>query len=247
MSITRLYYSGSIETGATIRLEKNASHHLVKVMRAKKDTSVILFNGDSFEYTATLLDENTKGCSVAVSNKTATLRESHLRITLIQGISRSDRMDTCIQKSIELGVNVIVPVICERTTMKLKDNRADKKLAHWQKIIVSACEQSGRCVIPQLQPITNYLQALQEPGPNCKLVLDPQSKTSLKHITAPKEDIVIVVGPEGGLTLAEITQAYALNFKGIQLGPRILRTETAAPACIASMQTLWGDFGKILS
>lgn len=242
MPITRLHHSGSIESGATISLDKSASFHLIKVMRAKKNTHVILFNGDGFEYTATLLDENIKSCAVIIKDKVPVQRESHLSITLIQGISRNDRMDTCIQKSIELGANTIIPVICERSTTKLKDKRADKKLKHWTKIIVSACEQSGRCVLPQLQPITTYLNAARTARSGCKIVLDPQSTTGLKDIKIPDKEIYILVGPEGGLTQAEIALAYEMDFKGIHLGPRILRTETSGPACIASLQALWGDF-----
>lgn len=211
-------------------------------MRAKINTGIILFNGDGFEYTATLLDENMKSCAVAVSDKVPTQRESKLRISLIQGISRNDRMDTCIQKSIELGVSAIIPVICERSTKKLTDNRADKKLSHWKKIIVSACEQSGRCVIPELQPVTSYLHTMQTTRAGCKLILDPASTTGLNDIKNPGEEIYIIAGPEGGLTETEIALAYGMGFKGIHLGPRILRTETAGPACIASIQALWGDF-----
>lgn len=245
MPLTRLYHSGSIKTGKIISLEKNASHHLIKVLRAKKDSDVLLFNGDGCEYAAVLLDENSKGCTVEINNCIRTQRESPVCITLFQGVSRSDRMDTCIQKSTELGVNVIVPVICDRTTTKLKGDRVEKKISHWQQVIISACEQSGRCVIPTLQPITSYLQALQASDSDCKLVLNPDSKTGMMDIPVPKREIHILVGPEGGLTQSEITLACEMNFTGIHLGPRVLRTETAGPACIASIQTLWGDLGKI--
>jgi 16S rRNA (uracil1498-N3)-methyltransferase len=214
-------------------------------MRTKKDSDVILFNGDGFEYAATLLNENLKNCSVSVNKKVRTQCESPVRIILLQGISRSDRMDACIQKSTELGVNIIVPILCERTTTKLKDNRAEKKIAHWQQVIISACEQSGRCVIPELQSIATYTQALQAANSSCKLVLVPDSKTGLGNIQTPEDDIYILVGPEGGLTRDEIKFACDMNFKGIQLGPRILRTETTGPACIAAIQTLWGDLGGI--
>ena len=127
MPVTRLYHSGSIETGTTICLEKNASHHLIKVLRSKKDTGVILFNGDGYEYSATLLDENSKNCTVAINDKTHPLRESPIRIILLQGISRNDRMDTSIQKSTELGASAIIPIICERTPVKFRGDRAEKK------------------------------------------------------------------------------------------------------------------------
>ena len=243
MPLTRLYFPSSITPGQSIILDNNASHHLIRVMRTKKDSGIILFNGDGFEYSATLLDENTRGCSVTVNTRTSTQRESPAHIVLLQGISRSDRMDACIQKSTELGVNVIVPVLCERSTTKLKDNQSEKKMMHWQQVIISACEQSGRCVIPDLHPVTSYTQALQMTGSGCKLVLAPDSTTQLGNIQKPDGNIIVLVGPEGGLTQNEIKLAFEMNFTGIQLGPRILRTETAGPACIAAIQTLWGDLG----
>lgn len=244
MPITRLYYPDPIEPGKTVCLDRNASHHLIRVMRAKKNADVILFNGDGFEYSAIVLDDNPKCCAVSVNKKTLAQCESPLHIILLQGISRSDRMDACMQKATELGVNTIVPVICERTTTKLHGERADKKIKHWQQIIVSACEQSGRCVIPKLQPITPYMQVLHDADTDCKFILDPDSNAGLKNMATPENAITILVGPEGGLTKNEIKQAYHMNFKGIQLGPRILRTETAGPACIAAIQTLWGDLGS---
>lgn len=247
MPITRLYYPDSIVTGKTLCLDKNASHHLIRVMRTKKGADIILFNGDGFEYASTLVDDNSKSCSVQVTDKKLTQRESPIRIILIQGISRGDRMDTCLQKSTELGVNVIVPVICERTTSKLKDDRAEKKTTHWKQVIISACEQSGRCVIPELQPISTYTQTLQSADSSCKLVLAPDSKKGLKDLKTPTGDIHILVGPEGGLTQNEIKLAHDMSFTGIYLGPRILRTETAGPACVASIQTLWGDMGIVMA
>lgn len=244
MPITRLYYPNPIEPGETINLDKNASHHLIRVMRTKKDSDVILFNGDGFEYAAIVVDDHPKCCSVSVNKKKLTQCESPVHIILLQGISRSDRMDACIQKAVELGVNTIVPVICERTSTKLHSDRAQKKIKHWQQIVISACEQSGRCVIPKLQPITHYMQALHATDTDCKFVLDPNSNIGLRDMTGPEDDITILVGPEGGLTQDEIKHACNMNFKGVQLGPRILRTETAGPACIAAIQTLWGDLGS---
>lgn len=244
MPITRLYYPEHIEPGKTISLDKNASHHLVRVIRAKKGTDIVLFNGDGFEYTATLLDENQKNCTLSANTKIQVQRESPIRTILLQGISRSDRMDACIQKSTELGVSTIIPVLCERSTTKLDDKRAKKKIKHWQQIIISACEQSGRCVIPELQPITPYAQALQSADSDFKLVLSPDTKTGLSELQKPEGGITILIGPESGLTQDEIKLAFDMNFKGIQLGPRVLRTETAAPTCLAAIQTLWGDLGR---
>jgi len=241
--ITRLYYPEHIEPGQTLSLDKNASHHLIRVMRAKKGLDVILFNGDGFEYTATLLDENQKSCTLSANTKTLAQRESPVHTILLQGISRSDKMDACLQKTTELGVNTIIPVVCEHTATRLDDKRAEKKRKHWQQIIISACEQSGRCVIPELRPITPYAQALQSTNSDYKLILSLKAKTGLRDMQKPEGDITILVGPESGLSQNEIKLAINTNFKEIQLGPRILRTETAAPACLAAIQTLWGDLG----
>lgn len=243
MHITRLYHPEHIEPGQTISLDKNASHHLIRVMRAKKGLDVVLFTGDGFEYAATLLDENQKNCTLSINEKIQAQRESPVRTILLQGISRSDRMDACIQKSTELGVDIIVPLLCEHTSTRLDDKRAEKKSKHWQQIIISACEQSGRCVIPELKPITPYAQALQSIDSACKLVLSFNTKTGLRNIEKPEGDICILAGPESGLTQNELKLACDKNFKEIQLGPRVLRTETAAPACLAAIQTLWGDAG----
>ncbi len=243
MHITRLYYPEHIEPGQTLSLDKNTSHHLIRVMRAKKGLDVILFNGDGFEYATTLLDENQKSCTLSANTKTLIQRESPVHTILLQGISRSDKMDACIQKSTELGVNTIIPVICEHAATRLDEKRAEKKIKHWQQIIISACEQSGRCIVPELRPITPYAQALQSTNSDYKLVLSLDAKSGLKDMQKPEGDITILVGPESGLSQDEIKLAIDMNFKEIQLGPRILRTETAAPACLAAIQTLWGDLG----
>jgi 16S rRNA (uracil1498-N3)-methyltransferase len=214
-------------------------------MRVKKGADIVLFTGDGFEYTATVVDENQKNCAVTINKKIQVQRESPVHTTLLQGISRGDRMDACIQKSTELGVNTIIPVLCEHSSARLDEKRAQKKIKHWQQIIISACEQSGRCVIPTLQPITPFAQALESASSGYNLVLSPDAKTGLRNLETPEGDISILAGPESGLTQNEIKLALEMNFRKVQMGPRILRTETAAPACLAAIQTLWGDSGGI--
>ena len=244
MPAPRLYQAISpLEPGQTVSLDAKTSHHLTRVLRTRKDSEVILFNGDGFEYPSTLLNENSKKCSVRINDKINVQNESPLNITLFQGISRSDRMSTCLQKSTELGINIIVPVICEKTKINLKGGQAKKKQQHWKQIIISACEQSGRCVIPELKPIITYENALSKSQVALKVILDPESKTGINNLKQPTKDIYLMVGPEGGLTQKELDLASQSNFTGINLGPRILRTETAGPACIAAMQVLWGDLG----
>lgn len=239
----RLYHSSSIKAEQTIDLDRNPSHHLIRVLRARKGTEVILFNGDGNEYLAELLDENAKHCQLKIKTAKKITNESPLKINLLQGISRSDRMDTCIQKSIELGAHAITPVFCKRTGSNLKGDRAEKKLNHWKQIAISACEQSGRCIIPQINPASDFLQAIQSIDSDLKLILAPNSGNNLKTVSKPGKDICILIGPEGGFIEEEIKQATDNNFIPVSLGPRILRTETAGPACIAIAQALWGDLG----
>lgn len=239
----RLYQSSTLQPGHTIELDKNPSHHLCRVLRAKKGAELILFNGDGHEYLAELLDDNPKKSQLKIKHKNSVNNESSLNITLLQGASRGDRMDSCIQKSIELGAHSIIPVICQRTGINLKGNRAEKKQNHWQQIVISACEQSGRCIIPEVSPVVDFAQAVKNTQIKDKFILAPDAATSIRNIPSPGSEICILIGPEGGFTSNEIKLATDNGFTSISLGPRILRTETAGPACIAIAQTLWGDLG----
>jgi 16S rRNA (uracil1498-N3)-methyltransferase len=241
--MTRLYHSSALSCDQLVSLDKIPSHHLIRVLRARQGEMVTLFNGDGHEYLAEILDENPKHSQLQVKQKTKVDNESSLHITLLQGISRGDRMDTCIQKSIELGVHSIIPLLCQRTGANLKGERAEKKSTHWQQIAISACEQSGRCIVPDIQPAINFSQGLQAIDSKHKLILAPGAANSISTIVRPEKEVYILIGPEGGFTQEEIEQAIGHGFTAISLGPRILRTETAGPACIAIAQALWGDLG----
>lgn len=238
----RLYHSSTINLEQNITLDKNTSNHLIRVLREKKGSVVTIFNGDGYEYLAEVIDENSKHCQICITNKSKIENESPLNITLLQGISRGDRMDTCIQKSTELGVHTVIPVLCQRSGGNLKGDRAEKKLNHWQQISISACEQSGRCIIPEIKPVIDFKQAIQNTNSNHNIILAPDTENTINSIAAPINNISILIGPEGGFTEEEIQFATNNDFTAITLGPRILRTETAGPACIATVQTLWGDF-----
>jgi len=241
--ITRLYYSEKLNCGETAQLDANASSHLIRVLRTKQDTAIILFNGDGYDYLCKTLDTNAKKTSVAIESKTQTCNESSLSITLIQGLSRQDRMETTIQKSVELGVNKIIPVICQRSNSRLANDKKIKKLAHWRKVAINACEQSGRSIVPEvaeiisLNDITSSLNTQAQ-----KLNLNPEAKVSLKDISNSQQAIELFIGPEGGLNDDEAAFLNKNNFMDIRFGPRILRTETAGPAVISALQMLWGDF-----
>ena len=244
MSVSRLYHPGSLQCGETVQLNADTSSHLIRVLRTKPDSPVTLFNGDGYEYLCTTLNNNAKKTLVSVDSKTENSKESNINISLIQGLSRQHRMEFTIQKSVELGVNRIIPVICERSNTKLTECQRIKKLTHWRKVVISACEQSGRNIIPVITEIItldNVNSILNNDA--LKLVLNPEASLSLKQISTRKTvtDIEILIGPEGGLTEQETAVSENSHFTGICFGPRILRTETAGPAVISALQMLWGD------
>ena len=242
MRITRLYHSEDLQCGETTQLDANASSHLIRVLRSKPGTSFTLFNGDGFDYLCKTIDTDPKKTLVSIESRIETDNESNISITLIQGLSRQDRMEATIQKSVELGVNKIIPVICQRSNHKLAKDKRIKKLEHWRKVAISACEQSGRSVVPEILEITslNELNSLLEPDA-MKLNLYPAAQKSLKDISRDHPGIEIFIGPEGGLSNDESDTLRRYGFENIRFGPRILRTETAGPAVISAVQILWGD------
>lgn len=243
MRITRLYHAEKLTCGDTTNLDKNTSNHLIRVLRTKKDTAIVLFNGNGFDFHCKTLDENPKKTLVSVESRIKIDNESNLDITLLQGLSRQDRMEATIQKSVELGVNKIVPVSCQRSNTKFSQEKQIKKITHWQNVAISACEQSGRSVIPEVTNITslNDIQSSLKPDAY-KIILNPDVKTSLKDVSFSQQPIEVFIGPEGGLNEEEISLLEEIHFRNICFGPRILRTETAGPAVISALQMLWGDF-----
>ena len=203
---------------------------------------ITVFNGNGGEYSCTLLNENPKAADIIVNDYLDTNRESPMRITLIQGMSRSEHMDLTIQKATELGVTEIMPVNCERS-IGMKADRMQKKIERWTQIAISACEQSGRNCLPLLHHISKLEDALGRVQAGIKIVLDPGASSGITHIGQNAASISIVSGPEGGLSDEELTIAASAGYNRIRFGPRILRTETAAPALVAVLQTLWGDMG----
>ena len=243
MAITRIYSPADLITDATIDLDPSVSHHLIRVLRLKADENLLIFNGDGCEYTATIVDANQKKCVVHIDQQHRCNNESPLHITLLQGISRNDRMDACIQKSTELGVSRIIPFISERTAAHSRGQRTDKKLEHWQRVGISACEQSGRCTLPVIEAASTFQNVITLTNAEDKYILDLDAKSSLREISRPKKDICIIVGPESGFTQNEINLACESGFTPVRFGKRVLRTETAGPAFISAIQTLWGDMG----
>lgn len=243
--ISRLFYDDTLAPDSSVTLSQQASHHLTKVLRARVGDQVILFNGDGNEYAATLETVDSRRTQVSVKDMKSCHNESPLHITLLQGLSRNDRMDTTLQKATELGVNHIVPVICRRSSFKMDAARIEKKMGHWRQVIISACEQSGRCIVPELSTPTAFDDALDARGiADCRIIMAPGADTPVTHLASVDERISLLVGPESGFDEDEVNRSVELGYQPFTLGPRVLRTETAGPAAIAAIQTLWGDFSE---
>ena len=203
----------------------------------------MLFNGNGKSFRALPEVLEKRRASVRILREEATDNESPLNITLVQAVSAAERMDFTLQKSVELGVAEIRPVISERCVVRLSGERAEKRVARWQEIVVSACEQSGRNIVPKVLPLTTYAQALQQlPQETTKLLMSLNRAQKLSDVQPQSGKVVFMVGPEGGWTEQEEQQAFDAGFQSVTLGKRVLRTETASLAAIAAMQTLWGDF-----
>lgn len=242
MRIPRIYISLPLETGAEIELDPRAHQHVTKVLRLRAGDTITLFNGQGGEYTATLTTSDKRSAGAHIDSFVDNNPESPLKITLIQGISRGEKMDLTIQKAVELGVSAIRPVNTERSQVKLSGERLEKRMQHWQGVLIHACEQSGRTILPRLSPVQNLDTCLTSGDlPGLRFLLDPNGRQSIRDLTGPIHSLVLLAGPEGGLGEQDQAIAGAAGFKGLRLGPRILRTETAALAAIAALQGQWGD------
>jgi 16S rRNA (uracil1498-N3)-methyltransferase len=242
MSAPRIHLPVPLQPGAEVALDERAAGHAVRVLRLRVGDSVVLFNGDGYDYAAELIEVRKERalCRVLVARERPT--ESPLVIELAQGIARGERMDYTIQKAVELGVRRIVPLDTERSQVKLSGEREEKRLQHWNGIVLHACEQSGRSRIPDLRPVRRLEQWLSAPSDTrLKLFLDPEGDLCVADLSVPVSSVSLLVGPEGGLSLAERELAVARGFLRLRLGPRILRTETAALTALAALQAVWGD------
>lgn len=245
MRMTRVYVDHALESGSLIELPSDTATHLVRVLRARDGDAFILFNGDGREFAATIAQVRGARVSAAVGGAQVVDRESPLAVTLLQCVPRGDRMDLVVQKATELGVARIVPILSQRSVVRLDGAQARSKAEHWRGVAVSACEQCGRNRLPAIEVPRPLLQVLGELGPQgTRLLLDPEadSPTVLPEIRAAVE---VAVGPEGGFTPEELEAFAVCRFSGLRLGPRILRTETAAIAALAWLQARCGDLGPV--
>lgn len=238
----RFYVDFALSPDSVVELPDDVVRHL-NVLRVKNTEEIVLFNGNGKAYPALPEVLEKRRASVRILREEATDNESPLNITLVQAVSSAERMDFTLQKSVELGVAEIRPVISERCVVRLSGERAEKRVARWQEIVVSACEQSGRNIVPKVLPLTTYAQALQQlPQETTKLLMSLNRAQKLSDVRPQSGKVVFMVGPEGGWTEKEEQQAFDAGFQSVTLGKRVLRTETASLAVIAAMQTLWGDF-----
>ena len=243
MSTPRFHCDAAFTAGTRVRLPDDVFHHATRVRRLRVGDDIVLFAGDGAEAAARIAALDRGGADVDILGVAHVDRESPLAITLVQGISSGERMDYTLQKAVELGASAIVPVFVERSIVRLAGERADKRLAHWREIVASACEQCGRNRIPEVSAAASFAEAIPRVAAHAALryVLSVDGGARLRALPAPQSGLALLAGPEGGLTPGEERAARAAGFAPISLGPRVLRTETAAVAAMAAMQALWGD------
>ncbi len=241
MRVSRLYTTAILTTGKTIALDDDNAHYVRTVLRLKKDTDIILFNGTGGEYLGSISEVSRKAVFIDIKQWIDRSAESSLIVTLGLGISRGDRMDFTVQKAVELGVNDITPLMTEHCVVQLKGEKRPQRLLHWQKIAQHAAEQSGRTMVPALTYI-HHLQHWVDLQQGLKVFLDPYATTSLAELSPINGQVTLLTGPEGGFAEQERELAKAAGFIPVCMGKRILRTETASLAALAAVQILWGDF-----
>jgi 16S rRNA (uracil1498-N3)-methyltransferase len=244
LRLKRVYLAGALSSGEVLELPPAAALHLAKVMRARSGDALVIFTGDGREFAATIESVRGQRVSVAVGAVESVDRESPLEITLTQCIARGDRMDLIVQKATELGVARIVPVLSRRSIVRLSAAQAESKAEHWRSIAVNACEQCGRNRLPVIEtprPLTEYLGERAPQGPRLLLEPEPGAGATVQQITNLAE---VAIGPEGGFDPEELEIFRMCGFSGVRLGPRVLRTETAAVAAIAWLQTRYGDLNS---
>ena len=244
--LTRMYFAGELQPGRACTLAPSQAHHALRVLRLKRGDPVTLFNGDGAEYASVIVQANRDRVALDVKGRESRDREAPFAVTLAQVVSSGERMDYTIQKAVELGVAAIQPLEARRSVVRLSAERAARRIAHWQGVVIAACEQCGRNRVPQVLPLAQvdgFLAARRtEKGGERRVLLSPRAPRRLRELDPPRGGLVMLSGPEGGFSPAEARAAEEAGFVPVRLGPRVLRTETAAVAALAAMQALWGDF-----
>ncbi|WP_144212746.1 16S rRNA (uracil(1498)-N(3))-methyltransferase [Shewanella donghaensis] len=248
MRVPRIYQPvNELALNQQVKLDEDGAAHIGRVLRMVEGDQISLFTGDSYDYLANIISANKKNVTVEIISKTENNSESPLDLHLGQVISRGDRMDFTIQKSVELGVSTITPLFSDRCGVKLSGERLDKKIGQWQKIVISACEQSGRSIVPIVRPAMTLSQWCAEQTAALKLNLHPRAAHGINGLTLDSinenNKVRLLIGPEGGLSEEEIAMTETHLFTDVLLGPRVLRTETASLTAITALQLRFGDIG----
>ncbi|MGH8531951.1 MAG: 16S rRNA (uracil(1498)-N(3))-methyltransferase [Gammaproteobacteria bacterium] len=241
MRIARVYVEAPLRCGATLVLPRACAEHLARVLRHRAGDAIVLFNGQGGEWEATIASIGRAEMAVIIGSHHAIERESPLRVTLAQGVARGERMDYTIQKAVELGVTRIVPIAARRSVVHLGEARAERRLDHWRKVIRHACEQCGRNLLPAIEPVVDLPTWLAGASSGVNVLLATRGETALSDLTLTEPELTLLAGPEGGWSEEEVYAARQAGFLGLRLGPRILRTETAAVAALSAFNSLWGD------
>ncbi len=243
MRLTRIHVDAALAVGSTVMLPESAAIHLLRVLRLQAGDACVLFNGDGCDYGARIVDLDKRGVRVEVDSTQPLDNESPLCIVLLQALARGEKMDWILQKSTELGVIAILPVMSERSEVKLDAERSAKRASHWRSVIVSACEQSGRARVPSIATASSLEQAVKTlPEGSQRLALAPEARRGLGDISVSRDHVqVLAIGPEGGWSPRDKLSLTAAGFTELRLGPRTLRTETAGIVAIAALQSRFGD------
>lgn len=241
MRVPRLYTPQSLGANSAVLLVEDSAHYIAKVLRLRQQDNVRLFNGSDGEFEGHITAIDKKSVTVALVEAVAGGADPRLTIHLGLGLSRGERMDYAIQKATEAGVSSITPLLTERCEVKLKGDRVDNRMSHWERIAISACEQSGRCVVPTIANPLTLSEWLSLPRSGANFVLDHRGESGFPALEKP-EAITFLIGPEGGLSEEEVKLALNNSFSGLRIGPRVLRTETAPIVAISIAQHLWGDY-----
>jgi len=240
---TRLFVSRALINGADVLLEGDRARYLGRVLRLRVGDEITVFNGEGPEWAATIGGMTKSTATLRIGNSHEAGSESPLKIHLVQGISRGERMDFVVQKATELGVKRITPVLTEYGVVKLDPARREKRRDHWESVATNACEQSGRTRLPLIDPpmtLRDWFGA-KPAAVDAELILAPGASTSLAAINTPTTKVCLLIGPEGGFSASEYEDAAIAGFEAVALGPRVLRTETAAVAALSVLQSRWGD------
>jgi 16S rRNA (uracil1498-N3)-methyltransferase len=238
--VPRFYLDAPLRAGGVCTLSEDAAHHAVHVLRLREGDEVTLFNGRGGEFVARIASMQRLRISIDLLQHRAVERESPLRVTLVQGVSAGERMDSTVRKAVELGVAELQPVLAARSVARPKGERAENRRSHWQKIVIAACEQCGRNRVPEVQALVSLGDYRPRAGAT-KILLSPASQLTLSKLSPTESQIVLAAGPEAGFTEEEEARLVEAGFVPASLGPRILRTETAAVAALAALNALRGD------